>query len=277
MNKRVGLHIRLTENLEAAAQKALRLELPFFQCFLTHQDTNRLLQLSTQEIDLFVKEYRHQFAQLYVHGSYWINLAGIRKNGVRAYQRESMLAKKLGFTHMVLHSGSATGAASRQQGVEQFASVLNRILKYEHDLTLVIENTAHANMNVGSDITDFRLLLEKLDYPDKIKFALDTAHAFVYGYDVGTALGQDQFLQLVHDTVNLERVVLLHVNDALKERGSCIDKHGVPGEGLIGGAMLKRFATHERCAHIPIIVELPVIPEYKEIEVLERVRTWDRE
>lgn len=274
MKSRVGLHVRLTDTFTSAVEKALRLELPFFQCFFAHQETGRLRQISSEEIELFVREYRERFSALYLHGSYWINLAGIQYNGLHAFRRELALAKKLSFTHMVLHPGSAKGAKHKQEGIEAFARMLNGILKYEHDIQLVIENTAHANMSIGSDITDFGALLELCDYPEKLLFALDTAHAYVYGYDVGTPEGQDAFLQLVDRVIGLSRVTLLHLNDSFKACGSCMDKHAIPGEGLIGEALLRRFALHPSLASIPILLEPPIITEEEECALLQKVRSW---
>lgn len=273
MKRPVGLHIRLINSLAEAAEKALRLELPFFQCFFTAQ-TGKLMHISDQEIALFLSHYRNQFSDLYLHGSYWINLAGITYNGYRAFQRELALAKKLSFTHMVLHPGSATGAQHKREGIDAFAQSLNKILKYEHEIRLIIENTAHGNMNIGSDINDFKVLLELIDHPEKITFALDTAHAFVYGYDISTDNGQDAFIQLVDDTMGLERISLLHLNDASKACGSCIDKHAVPGEGLIGETMLQRFALHPQLSCVPVLLELPIIPEQEESALLQKVRSW---
>ncbi|MCX5925672.1 MAG: deoxyribonuclease IV [Candidatus Dependentiae bacterium] len=274
MKRRVGLHIRLVESLAAAAEKAVRLELPFFQCFFTRQDTGTLMQFTDQEIALFLKEYREHFTELYLHGSYWINLAGIKKNGYRSFEKEIELAKKMSFTHMVVHPGSAKGAQHKKEGIDAFAVALNKILKYEHDIQLVIENTAHGKMTVGSDINDFKLLLEKIDHPEKLTFALDTAHAFVYGYDMSTDIGQDAFIQLVDDAVGLERVSLIHLNDSSKGCGSCIDKHAVLGEGLIGELALKRFATNSQLAAIPMLLELPIMAEEQEYTIVEKVRSW---
>jgi deoxyribonuclease-4 len=271
MNSRVGLHIRLTDTLIAAAEKAVRLQLPFFQCFFTRQETGSLISFTDQEIALFVTQYRERFSALYLHGSYWINLARVKNNGYRSFQREIALAKRLSFTHMVLHAGSAQRGSTKQEGIAIFARALNKILKHESDIQLMIENTAHANLSVGSDIHDFKLLLEQIDYPEKLSFVLDSAHAYVYGYDMSSHEGQDAFLQLVDTIIGLHRVNLIHLNDSSKPCGSCIDKHAIFGEGLIGEPLLRRFATHPKLASVPIILELPLLAEEQEKTIVQRV------
>jgi len=274
MNNRVGLHIRLEDSLIAGAEKAIRLQLPFFQCFMRQKNTGKLLPISDQEIALFNKEYRHKFNSLYIHGSYWINLASLYKNGYTAFRHEIELAKKVSFTHMVLHPGCAKGALTKQEGIDAFARALNNILKYEHDISLVIENTAHGGMSVGSDISEFKLLMANIDYPEKISFALDTAHAFVYGYDISTERGQDAFIALVKGTIGFDRVSLIHLNDSQKKSGSCVDEHAIIGQGLIGEHMLRRFITISELQQVPVLLELPAISEQQELALIERVAGW---
>ncbi len=270
----VGLHIRLTETMQEVAQKAIRLKLPFFQSFFMRQAVNRFVDMTDEEIAFFVKNYRLHFGNLYLHGSYWINFAGVKRNGYRAYEREINLAKRLEFTHMVLHLGSANGGQTKEDGINACARMLNRVLKKEHQIKLIIENTAHGNLAVGSDINDFRQLLEKLNHPDKVGFSLDTAHAHVYGYDMSTTLGQDQFLALVDDAVGVQHVELIHLNDAMQPCGSRQDQHAVLGQGLIGNALLRRFVQLPEMAQIPVLMELPVIDEAQEQEILDVVRSW---
>ncbi|HML19249.1 MAG TPA: TIM barrel protein, partial [Candidatus Dependentiae bacterium] len=70
------------------------------------------------------------------------------------------------------------------EGIDELARSLNYVMKYEREITIVLENTTHGNLSVGSDITDFKLLRAKLDYPERISFCIDTAHAYSYGYDL---------------------------------------------------------------------------------------------
>lgn len=272
--RHIGLHIRLTQSLLDLAQKAQRLQLPFFQCFFVIQETGKLAQVSEKEIKTFKKNFRPEFQSLYLHGSYWINLAGLKNNGFRVFQRELALAKKLSFTHMVLHPGAAKGARERVEGIDAFARMLNFILKNENDIQIILENTAHGNMTIGSDIHDFKLLFERLNHPEKVGFSLDTAHAYVYGYDIATEQGQEAFIELVDDAVGIDKIKLIHLNDAAHKCGSKIDRHAVIGKGNIGSTMLRHFILHPQLLHVPIVLELPVIAEEEEIAILDMVRSW---
>ncbi len=271
----IGLHMRLTSTLSALLDKAHVMGSPLVQCFFISQGGNTYVPFSPEEIALCLTK-RDYFQQMYVHASYWVNLAGRYNNGWRPFHRELELAKQLGFTHMVIHPGSATGCPSKQEGIEYLARALNKALVEEKDITIVLENTAHANKTVGGDIQDFRKLLELLDKPEKVAFCLDSAHAFSYGYDLSSSEGVVSFLDEVDESIGAQRVVALHLNDSAEALGSRIDKHEVPGEGKIGAENLKLFMNHPKFLHTSVILELPVVSDEREREIFEEVKGWDR-
>lgn len=271
----IGLHARLVTTLSLLLDKTHAAGSPLVQCFFIPQGGNTHATFSDEEIALCLKK-RDNFKQLYVHASYWVNLAGRYNNGWRPFQKELELAKRLAFTHMVIHPGSATGCDSKQEGIEYLARALNKALTTEEDIAIVLENTAHANKTVGGDIQDFATLLQLLDKPEKIAFCLDSAHAFSYGYDVATPAGVAAFLEEVDSSLGAERVVALHLNDSAEPLGSRIDKHEIPGEGRIGKECLKLFMNHPQFLHTSVILEMPVIGDERESEILKEVQGWDR-
>lgn len=271
----IGLHIRITGSLTDLITKALRLQIPFFQCFFVNQSNGFLIQPEAADQAEFLRIRREHFKNLYVHGSYWINLAGINYSGHRVLYRELEMAQKLEFTHMIVHPGSAKGAHDRLEGIDALARALNTIMRKNYGIKLVLENTAHGTMSVGGDFNDFKLLLEKLDKPDQILFCVDTAHAYSFGYDIVHAQGREDFIALIDATMGLSRVHLIHLNDTQEKLGSKLDRHQIIGQGLLGDQALKAFIQDARLRTLPIIMELPVLSEDQEREMLERVRGWD--
>ena len=272
--RRIGLHMRLEDTLLATAQRAHRLGLRFFQCFFVAQATGRIIKPTDDDVAAFLAFRKQHFDELILHGSYWINLAGINQNTHRAFQREVTLAKRLTFTHMVLHCGSAKGALERRDGIDALARSLNELLAQEDEITILLENTAHAGLCVGSDIRDFGALRPKLKHPQKIKYCIDVAHAFLYGYDITSRGGLEEFVTLLEHEVGIENIALLHLNDSRYACGSRIDCHELPGDGAIGTEALKSFVMHPKLQQIPILIEPPELSEEREWEVLERVRGW---
>jgi len=298
--RELGLHLRLETSLVDLAKKAKDLEIDFFQCFLTQKTEGRVLPLDSADIQDFVKLRRELFKDTYLHISYWVNLSSVKNNEHRLLVKELALVKKLEFTHVVIHPGSAKGEKRLSKGIDALAAMINSITS-ELDLggegvtgkgftsenvsrknftgksfTLIIENVAQKFPCIGGDISHFRLLLEKLDNPDKIKFCIDTAHAFSYGYDLADFKKQDEFVDFIDAQVGLNRVCLIHLNDNIGACGSNIDTHCALGEGKIGLEALKRFAQQPKLQNIPVLLEPPLMSDEQLRKELELVRSWIR-
>ena len=282
--RKLGLHLRLDTSLVDLVKKAKDLEIDFFQCFLTQKTEGRILPLDSQDIEDFVELRRESFKDSYLHISYWVNLSSVKNNEHRLLAKELALVKKLEFTHIVIHPGSAKGEKRLSKGIDALAGMINSLIKNGPDsssesangknFTFVIENVAQKFPCIGGDISHFRLLLEKLDNPDKIKFCIDTAHAFSYGYDLADFKKQDEFVDFIDSQVGLNRVCLIHLNDNIGACGSHIDTHCALGEGKIGLEALKRFAQQPKLQNIPVLLEPPMMSDEQLRKELELVRSW---
>lgn len=276
MARNIGVHLRLSSTLTDLYQRAIDLKVPIVQCFFIVQGINKYITFTAGELEESLKKRKKYFKELYLHASYWVNLSGKKNSGWRTFKKELELAQKLGFTHIVIHPGSSTGCKTKKEGISYLAKALNKALSRYHDITIVIENTAHAKMSVGGDLQDFKEMLEQIDEPDRIAFCIDTAHAYSYGYDIVDEKEREAFIQSIGDCVGFKRVVLLHLNDAEKKCGSRIDKHATPGQGLIGEEPLKVFMNHPKLKHASVILELPVMQKKEEEEILNKVRSWSK-
>jgi len=274
MNNRVGAHIRLRSSLYELIERAEELNLPFFQCFFVPQETGKLIHATDDEVREFLKVRRARFNDLYCHVSYWVNLASLGNNGYAQLRREIIFAKRLEFTHFVLHAGTAKGAMHKDEGIGALATALNNLFKQEQDIIVLLENTCHSNLAVGSDILDFKYLLEKLNRPERIGFCIDTAHAHSFGYDITRSGTQETFINLLDTTIGLDRIKLIHLNDTVEKLGSFIDRHCIIGQGKIGEGALKKFAMHSALQHIPLLIESPEMSVEDELMVLEKMRSW---
>lgn len=274
MHNRIGTHIRMRSSLEELLQRADFLDLPFFQCFFVPQESGKLIKVTTQDIYQFMKIRRARFDDLFCHVSYWVNLSSLGNNGFAQLRREIIFAKRLEFTHFVLHAGTAKGALNKLQGIDALAVALNELFNLEQDIILLLENSCHGNLAVGSDINDMRLLLEKIDKPERLNFCIDTAHAYSFGYNVADIAEQEKFIQLLDKAIGVERIKLIHLNDTLEKLGSRIDRHSIIGEGAIGKEALHHFARHPQLQHIPLLLELPELTVEDELIILNRVREW---
>jgi deoxyribonuclease-4 len=252
---RVGPHLRVFQSLVAVAQQAIDLGVDIFQSFVLLHHCKNVITPSCEEIYAFRSMCDGRFKQLFAHGSFWLDLASHRRCSIDMLRQEMYLAKKLGFTHFVVHPG--TIKSTKQESIETVARTINRVMRHEHHLTLVLENVAHGDHLIGSDFLDFAAVHKLLDVPERVSLCIDTAHAHAYGYRISTTQDVDAFMSFMATHIGLDIVGLLHLNDAHDHVGSKIDRHAPLGEGVLGVHGLQRFASHEVFAHVPIILELP--------------------
>ena len=177
-----------------------------------------------------------------------------------------------------MHPGCATGHKTTTQdptgklaSIKKLATILTKILKKEDKVQILLENTAYANRSIGSNITDFKTLLDMLEDPNKINFCLDLAHAFAYGYNLEKI---NDFILFIDKNMGLEKIKLIHLQDCAYPRGSRIDKHQHLGKGFIGIKPLKEFIQHPKIKNIPIILELPNTEKNEVKNSLKTVFSW---
>lgn len=271
----IGLHLRLKSSLTELLHTAHELQLPIFQCFLI-SPSGFLLNPSEEEI-IQIYPKMQSFAQRYLHASYWSNLASVRHTKHRVLMKELDLARRLGFTHLVMHPGSAKGALSQKEGIDAVARVLNTLLQHEPEVKLVLENVAHGNMSVGGNLQDFKRVLEKIDKPEHIFFCIDTAHAHSYGYDLSSADGRERFINEIQTTISIQKIALIHLNDTYDSLGSKRDRHAAPGNGKIGEDALRQLILDTRLRGIPLLLEPPELNQEELCALKQRIMQWHNE
>lgn len=275
--RRIGLHVQVDDTLVNVSKKADRLGIDSFQCFLCLKTEGRLIPFSEEDIHEFVTTKRKNYKELYLHSSYWVNLSDVKRSRHPLLKREIDLAKRLKFDAVVLHSGSSKNAKNKQEAIKALARSVNWLLENNQGLQVILENVAHGGNAVGNDLHDFKQLLTMIEQPEKLFFCIDVAHAYLYGYDIVDPEKRERFIELVDSFLGWDRVALIHLNDTQEKVGSRIDQHYNVGEGSIGDEALKAFVLHPKIRDIPVIMEIPTLPEEQQKRLLEKVRGWHKE
>jgi apurinic endonuclease APN1 len=261
--------VRCNQSLIELIEKAVRLELPIFQCFL-RQQSGKMVQAPEQEIALFRAACRN-LSKRFVHASYRINLADPTTTHHPALKQELYWTRKLHFNHIVLHPGSAASCSS---GIDALARTLNTLTASTKGIQFVLENVAFAAPSIGGSLEDLQAIRSKLDKPECVGFCIDTAHAHAFGYNLATPAGRKEFINLLGTTIGYESIALIHINDTESSLGAQHDIHCRLGAGTLGIEALKEFSLDTRLQHIPLILELPAIEESEEKEDLAIARSW---
>ena len=269
MKSRFGLHIRLHESLFDAVAKTERLQHRFFQTVLMLQ-TKKFLNLTDEQIQQFVEYRRKNYDDIFVHGAYWCNVTDIGGRGFYSLQKEIELAEQLEFTHIVIHPGSFAKKMEQQQRVDYIAKAVTLLLEKSSKIIILLENSPHKDLSFSSNILEFGQLFAVLQNNPRVQMCVDTAHAYVAGYDISTPQKVDEFVKLLVSSVGKQNIGLLHCNDTKKKCGSYLDEHAVPGYGNIGMESLYHFVHHRDLAHIPVIFELPAIDETLEQDIVDQ-------
>ena len=278
----IGLHLRTKDNVTELAQEAADLEVQYFQFFLTTPKTGKYLTLTAKDKQSFVALRREHCKDIFIHSSYWINPSTYNKDvyelSKRLLRRELIAAGALEIQYLVLHAGSAKGHVATEQdplakqpGIDTLAKMINSLTKRATGIKILIENSAHGKRTIGNDLDDLLILRQKLDFPDRIGFCIDTGHAFSYGYQLEPI---DDFVALLDQKLGLSNIELIHFNDVQDKQGTMLDRHAFPGLGTMGKEMLQPFLHHKQLLHIPKIIEGPTCSKNTIISLLNDIRTW---
>jgi len=271
----LGIHVRLNSTLDDLCAYVKQLNMTALQMFVSNEQSRTLIHPTVAECRRFAHFLHNHIAHAYVHASYLINPArDILLDNHRVFTREMRLAQRLGFRAIILHPGSPDRKQSRIAGIEALARFANQVKQHYPTMLVIFENVAFKEPSIGGNFEDFNLLLQKVDDPDTVAFCIDTAHAHAYGYDFSTVHAQHDFIEHVATMIGIQRIALLHINDTNEPRGSCIDRHSLFEQGVIGEDALRTFALHKKLAHIPLIAELPVSDVAYHRQIMQKLYAW---
>lgn len=270
----IGLHVRLKSGLADVLQAVDELALNVVQSFLI-TESNKYASLSDKLIDRFTKAKKQQDFLYFVHAAYWSGLHDIKSKMFTSLKQEMSIAQDLQSDGIVVHIGAGKAGMSQKDKALYVAESINELSIVHPQVKLILENSPHAGRNFGGNIDDFAVLMEHVEDKSFINFCVDTAHAFVFGYNLANQRKLDDFLHQIDSIFEPSNMALLHFNDAVDKCGSYIDKHEVPGEGLIGKNALQHCMKSQLFKDLPIIIELSSSCQDSYPSILDTVKSWD--
>ena len=231
------------------------------QFFSANQRQWRAKALTAEQIDLFRQTYATSGLEtLVVHGSYLINLAATNreflKKSIAALVEEFVRCDQLGSDFLVLHPGADMGAGETA-GIAKVAASLNRVLNKDWKCQLLLETTAGQGSSLGHRFEQLAAIIASVERPEQIGVCLDTCHVFAAGYELRSRSGFQKTIRQFKETVGLERLKVLHVNDSRTDMGSRVDRHDHIGKGKIGKEAFGYLVNDARLNRLPFILETP--------------------
>lgn len=272
---RLGVHTSVAGGVHSAPERASALGCNTMQIF-----SHNPRQWATPDIPVkTAAEFKRLKTELdinpvFVHTSYLINLAApdsvILKKSVELLKRELDLADSIAAQYVVVHTGSDSQGIAHESRLRAI-DALNKI-KGQWKTQLLLENTAGEKGDVTSRVADIAEII-KMTVPDLIAgITFDTCHAFAAGYDLRSDKEIAALAAEIEKLIGLDKIKLIHLNDAKKGLGSHVDRHWHIGEGEIGLEGLGKFINHKAFRGIPLILETPKKDEEDDKRNLAAVR-----
>jgi deoxyribonuclease-4 len=232
--------------------------------------------LVQKEIDDFI-EKRKELKNIWPiisHNSYLINLASLDKEKLvkshRAMLDELNKATLLEIEFENIHPGvipkQDKDLITKEEALIQISNQLNKlILETEKSKVIILlETTAGQGEGLGHKFHHLKSVIDKIHDKNRIGVCFDTAHSFAAGYDFRTKKQYDEMWIEFDDIIGLKYLHAFHLNDAINDCGSRIDRHTHIGQGKIGKKAFGFFINDERFKHLPGILETPKENDMKE-------------
>jgi deoxyribonuclease-4 len=175
---------------------------------------------------------------------------------------------------VVFHVGSHLGAGF-EAGLERALPALEHVLERCSEKTwLLVENSAGTGGTIGRSIEELAVLVDRAGRHERLGICLDSCHLWASGYDVTDEAALDAVLDEVDETIGLDRLRALHVNDSVTPLGSNRDRHANILEGEMGKS-LSVFLGNKRLQGLPAVLEVPGSegrgPDAVEVEKLKKL------
>ncbi len=163
-------------------------------------------QLAIEDIKEFnLRRKKFKINPVFIHISYLINLASpdhrLYNGSIQAYIEDIREAEKLGADFIITHMGSHK-ETSEDAGIKRLVEALNRILEKTQGskVGILLENTSGSGSWLGYRFYHQQKVLKGLKEKSRaacvarVGLCLDTAHAYLAGYNLATKAGLDKMI-----------------------------------------------------------------------------------
>jgi deoxyribonuclease-4 len=260
----LGAHVSTAGGVQHAPGRAAQLESCVLQLFTKQPSRWAEPLLTTDIIDGFAAEReRCGITCAAAHDAYLINLATpdpvLHERSFNAFCAELLRCDQLGLDYLVSHPGSATGGergAALRRNALAIRAALERI---GGKAAVLLETTPGSGSCLGASFEELAELVEAIDVGERVGICFDTCHVWASGYDLKGHY--EHVMQQLTDTIGLDRVRLIHLNDSVGECGSHRDRHAAIGAGTLGEEPFRALVNDERFAAVPKLLETPKEPD----------------
>ncbi len=272
---KLGCHVSIAGSVDKAVERAEEIGCNTFQVFTRSPRMWGYREFRQEEIDEFKRKRGEAgIDPVFSHMPYLPNLSSSNpepyRKSVDSLRLELTRCNQLGIPYLVTHLGSHLGKGL-DTGIKQIVRAIDSAVSgLDNYPILLLENTSGKTNEVGSTFEELSTIIDRVS-TERIGVCLDTCHTFARGYDISTQEGIDSTIQNIEETIGMDSIQLVHLNDSRGELGSRIDRHNHIGVGHIGEEGFRLFLK-SRFNSKPLILETPVDEFRSDKGNLEKVR-----
>jgi len=261
----LGAHVSSAGGVPEAPARAAAIEATALQLFTKMANRWAERDCLDEECTLFrARLAETQVRATMAHDSYLINLASpdpvLRARSLASFVSELRRCEALGLQYLVSHPGNFMD--ERDAGLARNADAISDALAQAPGNTvLCLEMTAGSGTALGATFEELAAIIARVDatHRGRVGVCLDTCHAYSAGYDLVN--DYDGVMAKLEDTLGLERLRVMHLNDSKTPFASRRDRHELIAEGSLGEAPFRRIMTDERLVRVPKVIETPKLDD----------------
>jgi deoxyribonuclease IV len=259
--ERLGAHVSVQGGVQKAPVRGKAIGATAIQVFTKTPSQWREPGISLEACAAFRSECeRLQYSSIVAHDSYLINLASpdptLSARSESAFAAELRRCEAFGIRYLVSHPGNYID--SRGAGLARNAAAYTRcLLEVPGSVIVLLETTAGCGTALGStfeELATLRALIGE-EVRHRVAFCADTCHLYSAGYDL--VHDYDGVWERWDETLGLDLLHCLHLNDSKTPFASCRDRHELIAEGSLGPQPFRRIMTDPRLADVIKILETP--------------------
>jgi deoxyribonuclease IV len=254
-----GAHVSSAGGISKAIDRIEEIGGNAVQVFTQSPQMWRPTQHAPEEFERFrMRRRQARVRHVACHALYLVNLASrdakIRKKSYDALVATMETARGIGADAVVFHVGSHLGYGF-EAAVKKVVPALRDLLALTtDDLWLCLENAAGAGGTIGRSVAELAALCDATERHERLGICIDSCHWWASGVDVTSGSALDEAIEDLDERMGLNRLRVLHVNDAKTPLGSNRDRHEVVADGVLGNG-LATFLGHPAFHDLPAILE----------------------